>query len=63
VFTCAYGLIYNDIFGREKMEDPIEEEGEWLRDEITGLKRKSNTTILNKKKLSKYELDELFTAE
>lgn len=47
-----------------KMENSKEDETvEWLRDEITGLKHKSNMSVLNKKKLSRYELDELFATE
>jgi hypothetical protein len=38
-------------------------EDDWLRDEVTGMKRKSSSAVLNKKKLSKYELDELFAKD
>ena len=40
------------------------DESECLRDEITGRKRKSSAFhVLNKKKVSKWELDELFAGE
>jgi hypothetical protein len=35
------------------------EESEWLHDEIIG-KRRPNIALLNKRKLSKYEMDEFF---
>ena len=41
-------------------EDGINEEEEYLLDEITGKKRKPVMSILNKTKLSKYEMDDLF---
>ena len=43
-------------------EDIVESE-EWLLDEVTGAKHKPTMSILNKSKLSKYELDELFVEE
>lgn len=45
----------------EHYED--EERDGWMLDEVTGTKRKQATAILNKRKLSKYELDELFVSE
>ena len=44
-------------------EETFEEKEDWLLDEVVGMKRKSNNAILNKKKLSKYELDELFASD
>jgi|GEM_PF-5134051 len=43
-------------------ENAIESE-ELLLDEVTGAKHKPTMSILNKSKLSKYELDELFSEE
>jgi len=40
-----------------------ENESEWLRDEISTLKKKPIAASLNKNKLSKYELDNLFAME
>ncbi len=40
-----------------------EEEEEYLLDEISGRKRKPVMSTLNKKKLSRYEMDELFVEE
>lgn len=37
-----------------------EEEEEFLLDEVSGRKRKPILSLLNKSKLSKYEMDELF---
>ena len=42
------------------MDDDFVEESEWLLDEVTGEKRKPAMSALNKSRLSKYELDELF---
>jgi len=40
------------------------DDSDCLRDEITGRKRKSSAFhVLNKKKVSKWELDELFAGE
>lgn len=40
------------------------DESDCLRDEITGRKRKSSAFhVLNKKKVSKWELDELFAGD
>ncbi len=44
-------------------EDSEDREDEWLYDEVTGNKRKVAMSILNKSKLTKYELDELFSEE
>ncbi len=42
----------------------ITDESECLRDEITGRKRKASPFhVLNKKKVSKWELDELFAGD
>lgn len=38
----------------------LDEKDEFLLDEISGRKRKPVMSLLNKKKLSKHELDELF---
>ena len=43
--------------------EKLEEEKEWLFDEMAGERKKTNVAALNKKKLSKYELDELFASE
>ncbi len=43
--------------------EEIDEKDEWLFDEVTGSKRKPAMNVLNKQKLSKYELDELFSEE
>ena len=47
---------YEDF--REDSEDK-----EWMYDEVTGQKRKDQMAVLNKRKISKYELDEVFTSE
>jgi hypothetical protein len=39
--------------------EEYDEESEWLHDEVTG-RRKPSITLLNRRKLSKYELDEFF---
>ncbi len=44
-------------------DEDINENEEWLLDEVTGQRRKPQMSILNKNKLSKYELDELFCEE
>ena len=41
-------------------DDEIKEEEEFLLDEITGKKRKPVMSVLNKTKLSKHEMDDLF---
>jgi len=45
----------------EEFEDGEQEE--YLLDEISGRKRKPVMSTLNKKKLSRYEMDELFVEE
>jgi hypothetical protein len=44
-------------------EEIIEERYQWIFDEITGVKKKIAISSLNKRKISKYELDELFASE
>jgi hypothetical protein len=41
----------------EDNENVIEE---WMLDEVTGMKRKPQMNVLNRQKLSRYELDDLF---
>jgi len=41
-------------------EEKLDENEEFLLDEITGKKRKPVMSVLNKTKLSKYEMDDLF---
>jgi hypothetical protein len=41
-------------------EEILDEKEEFLLDEITGKKRKPVMSVLNKTKLSKYEMDDLF---
>jgi len=45
------------------MENEVEDEDEWLLDEITGQKKKLSNSLLNKRKISKFELDELFVKD
>ena len=45
------------------MYEQESENEDWMFDEVTGMKRKQTTAILNKKKVSKYELDELFAED
>ena len=44
-------------------EENMEEKEEWLFDEITGMKKRTAISTLNKRKLSRYEMDELFVSE
>ena len=44
-------------------DDKISEEDEFLLDEITGKKRKPVMSVLNKTKLGKHEMDDLFLVQ
>lgn len=45
-------------------EDELEkEEQEFLRDEVSGRKRKPVMSLLNKSRVSKHEMDDLFFME
>lgn len=47
--------------GGDCMDEAIDENiDEWTHGEVTNQKIKSNIATLNKKKLSKYEMDEFF---
>ena len=48
----------DDLFDEEDLLE--EDEEEYLLDEVSGRKRKSVMSILNKTKLSRYEMDDLF---
>ncbi len=41
----------------------MEDNDGWLLDEVTGEKRKPAISVLNKRKLSKFEMDSLFAEE
>jgi len=43
--------------------EELDEEEEFLLDEITGKKRKPVMSVLNKTKLSKHEMDDLFLVQ
>jgi len=44
-------------------DENIVEKDEWLFDEVTGMRKKPSIAVLNRRKLSKYEMDELFMSE
>ena len=44
-------------------EEIMDEKDEWLLDEVTGIKRKHNIAVLSKRKLSKFEMDDLLLSE
>ncbi len=48
--------MYDEEFEENEKED-------FLLDEISGRKKKPVMSVLNKRKLSKYEMDELFVEE
>ncbi|MCB9362545.1 hypothetical protein H6504_03845 [Candidatus Woesearchaeota archaeon] len=41
-------------------EDMDEDQEEYMLDEVSGRKRKSVMSLLNKTKLNKYEMDDIF---
>ena len=45
------------------VENLLDADREWLLDEVTGEKRKPAMNVLNRNKLSRYELDKLFLEE
>ena len=45
------------------MDDDLPNEEEFLLDEVTGKKRRPVMSVLNKSKLSKHEMDDLFLVE
>lgn len=51
------------FMGGINMYDENEDNDEWLLDEVTGEKRKPAMAVLNKRKLSRFEMDNLFTSE
>ena len=44
-------------------DEELDEKEEFLLDEITGKKRKPVMSVLNKTKLSKFEMDDLFLTQ
>lgn len=54
---CPAGFFSSNV--NEKMAD----ENDFLLDEVSGRRRKPIMSILNKGKLSRYEMDELFCEE
>lgn len=61
VIQTVYQLNKHGEIMHEEFED--EEKEDFLLDEISGRKKKPVMSVLNKRKLSRYEMDDLFVEE